>query len=184
MKTTTRYAIGSSLSAPKTIAIVAGRTYYMGASSSPERIFVLSVQGDAVYYYRCADLTYNRQATARVRIERWIAEDLIARGMASRLATLKTSNAPLRTPAWVPAEIARIEALIAGQETAPEYLETYLGETITLVSTLPGDAWYVAEEYGNVGGITLPDGTEAYEVRTTVEQARAAKLDPRFRVVS
>jgi hypothetical protein len=136
-----------------------------------------------VYYYRCADLTYNRQATARVRVERWIAEDLIARGMASRLATLKTSNAPLPTPAWVPAEIARIEALIAGQETAPESLDTYIGETITLVSTSPGDAWYAAEEYGNVGGITLADGTEAYEVRTTIERARAAKLDPRFRVV-
>lgn len=72
-----RFVIGGSgLERPATAHVVSGHTYAMGASSSPSLIVVTSVDGDRIHYHARSG---QHKGEGRV-IERWIGEDLIARG--------------------------------------------------------------------------------------------------------
>lgn len=69
------FRIGSGgLEKTEATRVVAGHVYAMGASYSPSMIKVASVTGDQIKYHALSG-----DASARV-IERWIGEDLIARG--------------------------------------------------------------------------------------------------------
>ncbi len=182
---------GSGLVAPKTIRILANRTYFLGASSSPAQVYVLSVTDEVVTYVRCSALKFDRENAQIIRTQRWIAEDLIARGTATFLGMIRNAMKS-GTCEWYERAATKLEAQLAGQETAAEDLDTFRGVTINLVATSPvdqskgrdGDPWYAAEEYGNTSGRTMADGTFVYTVETTIAEARAARNDPRFRVVS
>jgi len=187
---TTRSSIRHALVAPKSFVVRANRTYFMGASSSPEQVYVLSVDGDVVTHVRCGALKFDREKALIVRTPSWIAEDLMARGTATRIAVLRGAVAHLPAE-WYGAELARLEAQLAGKETAEEPIDAFKGVTMYLVATSPidrtkgraGDPWYAAEEYGNVGAREREDGTYVYRVETTIADERAARQDPRFVVV-
>jgi len=71
------YRIGAGgLERTDSAHVVAGRVYSMGASSSPEMIRVISVTSDHIRYKRAG--SYGDQGEKV--LERWIGEDLIARG--------------------------------------------------------------------------------------------------------
>ena len=74
------YRIGArGLENTATIHVTPGHIYSMGASSSPKAIRILSVTDDRIQYR--SESQYGNQEPAV--IERWIGEDLIARGEAS-----------------------------------------------------------------------------------------------------
>jgi hypothetical protein len=70
-----RIEFGRGLVATAPFSLIPGRVYAMGASSSPDIITVDYVTGDRIGYHK-------RGSAPRV-IERWIGEDLIARGQAT-----------------------------------------------------------------------------------------------------
>ena len=77
---TTRYSVGSSLSTTKTIALKVGHDYYLGASSSPDVVTITALSDSMIDY----------EVSGRAcRVQRWIGEDLIARGCTTKRKQLR-----------------------------------------------------------------------------------------------
>lgn len=124
-----------SLATPKRTPIEAGRGYFLGASSMPAYVIVLSVSDDRIVYAFAGSLT-------RSVSERWIAEDLISRGGATMTKTGR--GARHGAPASA-SDYDRLRVLAAPTE-----------------EMAGNDLWYAAEMHGNVGMI---DGLYEIELR-------------------
>ncbi len=171
------------------IRIQANTPYYIGASSSPSRIIVTRVEGDNFWY---RTYPYN----GRELLGDAICRSLVRRGTVTRVANIKDylrrhlahgEDDELRDEYLT--EIEAFEKLLAG-EPAPELVEDpeglKYGHALLTAGEGPhprGDAWYSAEHYGGVGGITI-DGVEHYRVRTQAKLIDAIKVDPKLVFVS
>ncbi len=93
---------GKGLQKLKKIAIFKDHEYYIGASSSPEHIVVTKVTDDAIHYRKSP---YKKE----LRVERWVGEDLIAKGTATWLKSGYVKYQPERAK--------RLRAAMAGKKT-------------------------------------------------------------------
>lgn len=119
--------------------------YYLGASSSPTHIIVTSVTDEAIEYVQGPD--YKR----KLRMERWIAEDLIMKGTQTWIDTWGKESYP-----WVRESLANLKRLLRGEKGKTVKVEDFLPIRVTVepVGKTPMQAWRDAERYGGVGGQT------------------------------
>lgn len=165
-----------------------GRRYYFGASGSPSEIYVTSVTDDRVYYLRVRDLMQGKREPSMC--QRYIAEDLILKGLETELASLTRAAREWPGAPFFAAEADRVRRLLAGEDMPAEDITDFYGYTVCVRATKPGaeyprgDAWYGAEEYGGVGSLDTPEGT-VYEINGVSGTAlRRLRADDRFVVVS
>lgn len=163
-----RFVIGSAgLAAPKRAEVKAGHGYYLGASSSPNYVLVLSVTDDRITYANA----YSLEARTE---QRWIAEDLIARGGATMAKLASEADG-------VFAEYARARAASHG---APVTLADYDRLEVTLEArdtVATADHYGAAQGYGClVGG----DGVTGFVVAGSRAALAGVAADARFAVAS
>jgi hypothetical protein len=138
------------------IQILAGRTYYLGASSAPVKIFVATVDGQRVSYVHTHRMGSNAATSV---MDLGILRCLVERGCATRLASTRALSARYPYP-WIAEEIAQLEAVLSGGDGGEESLSDYVSHVVTVRATEPPvgeytraeDPWYAAEQYGNVIG--------------------------------
>lgn len=158
---------------------------YIGASSSPDRVVIIRLDGDRVVYRK-------PYAERSVRDDVRIIGDLVRRGCETEIKNLvryaKTEREPIE---WVEKEVAHLRALLAGEPVEKVSLADYdrlrivakvaPGVDRELFNERPGnDPWYAVETYGNVGGI----GEDTYEIEGTRGQSIGITTDKRFEVIS
>jgi len=148
--------------------------YYLGASDTPDRIVVLRVTPERVTYQRGgADkptVTDRRSAEHLIRTG---CETWLRRHPADEPGFAEKWKRDFWTtlPNWMVEEARHLRAVLAGQPVKPENLSDWdrLCVLVRAADGVPreeyprGDAWYLAEYYGNVGGIEL-DGVPHYEI--------------------
>lgn len=105
---TNRFAIGASMTSPKTIALTIGMTCYLGASSSPDMVTITTLSDTIVGY---------ETSGRALRIERWIGEDLIVRGCTNKRQQLRDILATdfgkaLDRKGDLSAQLAKLDALL------------------------------------------------------------------------
>ena len=127
--------------------VLANRVYYIGCSDLPNRIFVTEASAGRIRFQRTHELQYRSKTAPVADYERDAAEYLIQFGCTTRLATL-------RKFARHPAEVARLEVLLAGGDPGEEKVDDYIGRTVTVRAYPSGDVdpHRAAEQYGNVCG--------------------------------
>lgn len=153
------------------ITLQVGAAYWLGASSSPKMVILTKVTDDMVSYK-------NYPFTGgEIRLERWIAADLLYRGTTTYLRNAGPHIEP---------ELKRsLEALLRGGKGRKEDIDGYarMVMVLTPADDMKGeDLWRAAEEYGGVGGREGPDGYE-YHVNTSKKMVEEAKNDRRFKVL-
>lgn len=165
-----------------TLNLTPGLVTYLGASFSPGRVLITSVGEGGRFTYR--DYPYQGRDRAGASIER----SLITTALRNMRRNLTGHDYP-----WVPAALAKIDALLAGDavsvRSAAEEIAAHEPVTFTLRALLPhtaehypergGDPWYAAEAFGGVAG---RDG--CYVVDGYRYALDAARADGRFEVVS
>ena len=159
-----------------------GRIYGLGASSSPKLVYITSATSDRIKY---KPYPFHGKDVQEVIIERWIAEDLIARGT-------KTLYDMMKRGRLYDAEIAAsIEAAMTGKEARPVNIRGYERVTVNVVATKgrpprgvsrENDPWYWAEEYGGVGA-REENGEYVYQITTNRRGLEELQNDKRFRVI-
>jgi hypothetical protein len=165
-----------------------GRRYYLGASGSPSEVYVTEVTDDRVYYVAVRDLMRGKHESSVC--QRYIAEDLIVKGLETELASLTRAAQDWPGAPYFASEAERVRRLLAGEDVPAEDVADFYGHTVRVRATKPsaeyprGDAWYGAEEYGGVGSFDDAEGT-VYEVDGVSGAAlRRLREDERFVVVS
>ena len=169
------------------ILIQPGVKYHMGASSSPDTIFVTKVDDNAVHY-----VNWPYYGAKESRMQRWIAQDLISKGVATFLKSGYTSYP------WGKAMAKRYKSLMDGKKVKPERLSDYERIKVYLgpasADNRGKDLWREAEMYGNVGGEKIPGETSGFawepgdysmflSVETTKSSLQKIKKDKRFRIL-
>lgn len=165
MKTTVRQSraviTDRGMVAPLQIQVLANRCYYLGASDSPDHIFVVSVTEDRIGYVRTSGLKLEGDIREMVSyIQRWIGEDLIRKGCRTRLARTLRAAAQYNV-AWAQAEIVKLQAILDNRDPGVENIAYYVVYTVTVRAVNPPtgtltretDPWYAAEVYGGVAGL-------------------------------
>lgn len=170
-----RMVIGSSgLGKPSgaKLSVLPNRVYWLGASSSPQMIFVTAVTDDRVSYK-----SYPFERSSDNKIEMWIARDLIAKGTTTHLKTYGKYMSPRLKQS--------LEDMLSGGEGKPEKLKDYLRveATVKAAAGVQGDLWREAERYGGVAG-TEKDGVTLYVITTNNATLAELKKDKQFAVVS
>lgn len=171
-----RFVIGAhGLEKPRTIKIVPHRIYAMGASSSPDLVYVTSATADRIHYKR-----YPFHGKELV-VERWIGEDLMAQGTRTYLSQWAQHMDPaLRNS---------MESVLQGGDGKAIDVRDY--EPVMVVVEATGargsgranDPWDAAEQYGGVGSFEK-DGRTLYEIHTDRGRLNKLQTDRRFRIVS
>lgn len=151
---------------PKNVALVAPGRYYMGASSSPKLVIITAVGPESITYYDPYD-------GSKRTMQRWIAEDLIAKGTATWLKTYGKYH---------PKDAAELKKALEGKPPKKTKLKDW-DRIVVHVQAKSGDpygetVWRAAERYGSVGGMTQPDGSEVLEIRGFRKGVEGAKKDP------
>jgi hypothetical protein len=154
-----------------TIEIKANHGYFMGASSSPDYVLVLSVDERRVRLVKPygSGQSYSIDLGSARSLIRYAHE------------TMRIQAAQITRPEFAEAYAARLA--LHGAPATPEDFDRYH----VVVKPVAGvwdssENWYAAEEYGNVGGY-VPDETLTIELRgaNTLEKLRQ---DSRFTLVS
>lgn len=145
--------------------------HYLGASSSPKLVIVVNVT-DNVIEFLDSHQDYKKQS-----IERWIGEDLIARGDATAAKDRRSRGE------YAPGASVNPKKWVKDMEVGYVYVEGVPGAPHP-----QGDAWYTAELYGGVGGLDHPDypedsGILIYEIRIRWGQMSKLKKDRRLKIV-
>ena len=176
----TMYAIGSGgLRRLGGMTVFPNQVYYMGASSSPDGIFVTRVTDDTVTYKQLYSMGKEQ------RIQRPIADDLIRQGTETWLKSGYSKYHPERA--------RKFKALLAGKKQPPEKEEDYVRWEVDAVATNPPtgkmtretDPWYRAEEYGNVGSSEDPKHGTVYNITSvTGLELKRLRKDKAFKVLS
>ena len=166
--TESRFVIGArGLEAPggDKLSLLKNRVYAMGASSSPDLIFVTGVTDDVVTYRKLYNID------KELKIQPWIARDLISKGTRSYLSMYgrHLDSATKRS----------LEDLMDGGKGKPEKLADYKKIYVAVKSKMGGDPWYTAEKYGNVGEIS----TGIVEIATVSRNLTKIKKDSSLEVV-
>lgn len=167
------YTIGpGGLGKPKRTKIEPNTIHYMGASSDPSLVIVTKVSDDSIEFLD--------EKGRKRRDQAWIAHDLIARGDATWLKTYASYVAKYEN--WKKAQPGtKVDPKKFFRDREPV---TVLVEAVGAASKFPrGDAWYGAEEYGNVGGREKDDGTFQYEIETHRGPLEKLKKDKRFKII-
>jgi hypothetical protein len=169
------YIVGpGGLVDPLKINVEPGCIYGLGASSSPQMVYVTHVDDKSITYK-----AYPFHGGDK-KIERWIGEDLMAKGS----KTLLHTRGELLSP-----ELKQsLQSTLSGGRGVhidPKQFEPVM---VVVLPTVPGgksraeDPWYWAEQYGNVGGRETPAGYE-YEIETNQKGLANIKKDHRFKIV-
>jgi hypothetical protein len=178
-KTASGYSLTDrGLEKPKKILAQPNTVYYFGASSSPQRIVTETVTSDVVTYY-----VFGPQGKAsRMREQRWIWEDLAAKGSQTWLKTYGKYH---------PEQAASLSNLLDGRPGTEVNLPKFLADQEKIYAVVVPDQeefarsgrdpWYAAEEYGGVAGFADSDQLEILMNRGELE---ALQRDPRFNVVN
>ncbi len=169
------YIIGPrGLEEPSKINIEPGCIYGMGASSSPSMVYVTYVDARSIKY---KDYPFHG---AERTIERWIGEDLMAKG----------SKTLLHRGAYLDAALKHsLQSTLSGGKGTQVDVKQYEPLTVSVISTVPKgkgraeDPWYWAEAYGGVAGMEGPGGEYTYEIATNRGGLQKLKSDHRFKVV-
>lgn len=169
--TESRFVIGArGLEAPggDKLSLLKNRVYAMGASSSPDLIFVTGVTDDVVTYRKLHNID------KELKIQPWIARDLISKGTRSYLSMYgrHLDSAFKRS----------LEDLMDGGKGKPEKLADYKKIYVAVKSKMGGDPWYTAEKYGNVGGLNGPP-TTVVEIETVAKNLASIKKDSALEVI-
>ncbi len=168
------------LKRPATFRVEPGVVYGFGASSSPDLVYVTSVTDNLIRYIR-----YPFHGKEQV-IERWIGEDLLAKGTRTKVAD-ENRRLSMGWPetAWA----ASFRSSIAGGPGVKIRVKDYEPVTVTVVAVdqlrakgRDNDPWYWAEEYGGVAGLKV-EGQEGYEINSNRAELEKLQNDPRFRIV-
>lgn len=165
------YAITSNGLKPcQKFDIKIGCTYYLGASSSPDLVYILDVTSTRITYMN----TYEGKPRTE---DRRVVESLIADGCATIRARRKHLTA--KSYAW---EIKGQD--IYEQAIGAEVPSWHFDRHTVLVTTTQGDPmsdknWRAAEEFGGVGGID-----DKLEIRCDGKSLADLRGDGRFVIVS
>ncbi len=154
------------------ITLQKGCPYYLGASSMPDFVILTDVDDDRVSYEK-SPFKGNK-----IRIERWIAADLIAKGTKRGLETYGDVMSPDLKASMV--------SCLKGGKGRPVDIEDYRPVTVDAIPSEKykgQDLWRAAEEYGNVGGRYDKEDEMTYEIDTNRLRAEKMKNDSRFQVL-
>lgn len=153
------------------ITLQDGAAYYLGASSSPNFVILTGVSDDRIRY---KSYPFNG---SELRMERWIAADLLTKGTETHLKTYGAHMDP---------DLKRsMASLLRGGKGRKEDIKDYLRVEVTVEATdKDQDLWYVAEEYGGVGGLIQDDGTTHYVIITDNKRVEQIKNDRRFKILN
>ena len=147
------------------------RIVWMGASSSPQMVFITKVSDDAIRY-----LSYPFEDSKEHYVQKWIGQDLIAKGTETHLKHYAK---------YIESGLKRsLDDILAGKPGRAEKLSDWK-RVYVLVKAAPGldDVWRAAEEYGNVGGLGEPGPNMQYEIHTDNRTVPKIKADKRFTFV-
>lgn len=148
--------------------------YYMGASSSPERILVTKVSE------RSIDYQMSPYSGKQRSIGRSIGEDLIFKGVTTWMK-LGYNEYP-----WGRKEKIKFEKLLAGKSVKPIKPKDYAPVTVTVVAAKgyeKKDLWREAEKYGGVGAKGEP-GSYQYVISMESGGVKRLRQDKHFDVIS
>lgn len=154
-----------------TIEIKANHGYFMGASSSPDYVLILSVDE------RRVRLVKPYGSNQPYGVDTGSARSLIRRAY----DTMQSQAAQIAHQGYAEAFAARLA--LHGASATPEDFDRYH----VVVKPVAGvydssENWYAAEEYGNVGGY-VPDETLTIDLRGAKTLERLVQ-DSRFTLVS
>ena len=142
--------------------------YWIGVSGSPRMIIVTKVTNDMIEYMN----PYSRK---KIRMERWIAADMIAQGSEKWLS---------RSGRQFPEHAKSIRSMLSGGKGKIEKLRDWDRIEITVSPTVEGDLWRDAERYGNVTGLEGPDGRSWYQIEGFRGDLESIKKDRKFKIES
>jgi len=181
----TIYSIGAGgLTPVKTgrILIQPGVTYHMGASSSPNMIFVTNVDDRFIWYK-----TTPFYRSSESKIDRRSGEHLIWQGVQTFL------KGPYVAYPWGKKIEKKYRALIGGKEVKPEKLSDYQRMRVVVgptEKTVGQDFWRHAESYGNVTGKRIPVGSGfeksrdlTYEIEMDKKVVGKIRKDKNFHIL-
>lgn len=162
----------SGLREPKKgVYLAPNMEYYMGASTSPDHIFVTKVDEKWIHYI---ELPLRKSSKER-KIQRWIGEDLISDGSSTQIKHLKQIYSVYKM-AWMKEMLKHLEAVLDGKKgktTKLADLEEY--DVFVKPAGYKGnDAWGELDNYtgGGVRGQNMETGE--YEVGATGKKGIAA----------
>jgi hypothetical protein len=148
------------------------RIYALGASDSPDLVYVTSVTPNTIHYK--ASPFHGKERV----IERWIGEDLIAKGTRRWMSTYgrRRPDSPITKS---------MESSLAGGPGHAANVKGFEPWHVVVVARKPGghDLWFQAERYGNVAGQEGKGGRMFYEIDTDWERLSKIRRDPHFRIV-
>lgn len=147
--------------------------YFMGASSSPDLIYVTDVSDDRVDYISYPFYETSGKLKSPKGEQRWVAEDLIIQGSETWLKNEGSTDPKLAKS---------LKNMLAGKKGTKEKIDTYEPWTVLTVSTTGKDEWRTAEEYGGVAGLDW-EGEQAYEINTTKGEIPAIEKDKALKIV-
>lgn len=158
------------------VNILPKREYWLGDSSSPDHIVVTAVDNKWITFMR-----FPYHITQRIQYE--IGKSMIDHGSRTHLASYSKYMSPI--------DKSSLEDLLRGgkgREVDPgdfKRIEVKVKFIGTKADDPRGDSsgWYAAEEYGGVGGETLPDKSEILSIHTSVSGFKQIQKDKRFKVV-
>ncbi len=155
------------------ITLQDGAAYYLGASSSPQFVILTDVSDKMVKYK-----SYPFDGS-ELRMERWIAADLLDKGTRTALKTYGSHMDPDLKHA--------MESLPRGGKGRKENMHDYKRVTVTVEPTEAyqgKDMWYAAEEYGGVaGGVDDDESVTQYHITTNNKSVEQLRNDRRFKVI-
>lgn len=170
--------------------IFASQVYYLGASSSPDRVQVVRVEEDRLWI---RSWPYN--PGQEYSLERPSADDLISRGTRTRRDRLAAWVARGEAYPWAEPEVARLTALLEGRDLGPSDLSDDWrvrsivrpkdGLSAVHFPERGGDPWYAAERFGSVAGClgeAEPREIVAYRIEGTMRERDALIADGRFEI--
>lgn len=146
--------------------------YFMGASSSPDRIIVTKVQDKWIYYL---NYPYRKEH----KIDRSIGEDLIYRGVTTWLKSHSSYSDDTNTPNLMD-QIKSLKNMLDGKDgdKIDPREEQYVEITVSVSPKYKGvDFWRALEEYGSVG---MKD--DKYIVRMQRGNVVDLEQDDRFKI--
>lgn len=170
--TENRFVIGArGLEAPggDKLSLIKNRVYAMGASSSPDLIFVTGVSETAITYR-----SWPFHEGKEHRVQTWVARDQIARGTRTYLQAYgRHMDKKFKRS---------LEDLMDGGKGMAEKLSDYNKIFVAVKSKMGGDPWYTAEKYGNVGGLSDPPSA-IVEIETIAKVLPKIKQDKDLEII-
>jgi hypothetical protein len=164
------------------LKIQANQVYSMGASHTPEWIYITKAPDkDGVFYYRNYPFARNKDRKGTLKY----LEDLIIDGTKQELLNLQSYKFK---SSWVRDRISRIKTLLANKKAHPKNLRDYDEFDVVAFSADGTDQWRTAERYGSVAGLKNDEG-EWDNLRYSIEGVKRSTLqmlkrDKRLKIIS